>query len=580
MMNLKMEVFSPDLELLGILETYTSFLVSEWAFQAGEFTLDCPLTESVKSILKPDNIIWFYDSTAGIIESLITSAGENGMSITLRGSLLAGVLGRRILWGLYNISGSPTKIMYDVVTDCAITPTRGDITARKISGLTTNEQPTDSRSIRKQSTGENLLDFLSDVGQSNTTAFGVDFDPVTPSMIFWARPGIDRTIEQSVVDPVFYSTELDDVLSSEYIYDSSQYSNLTLVAGEGEGNDRTMVVVTKDGSSPTSPSHKLPEGYIQLEYIESNGSQYINTGFSPTSFSKIEVDAIALSHTTACDIFGTRDAANGTFLFISVNTAGRCIGRWGTSVNANFSTKIDATERHIFVCDQNTFKIDDNSIEFNKETFSMGNPLYLFARCVNANGVSSNYVTGRLYYAKLYEGNTICRNFIPCLNTNNIAGLYDLVNGNFYMSVEDEQFIAGPEITDKKQIHEFEPSNFSRRECFVDARDLQKDADTENPMTDEQYQAVLQDRGREKLAIAQLIQSFEATVRTQNPTYEYGKDFFLGDTITVKDERLGISVNGVVEGVERSISANGEDMVFTFGYSAPTITEKLRKELR
>ena len=80
-MNLKMEVFSPDLELLCILETYTSFLVSEWAFQAGEFTLDCPLTESVKSILKPDNIIWFYDSTAGIIESLITSAGKNGISI-------------------------------------------------------------------------------------------------------------------------------------------------------------------------------------------------------------------------------------------------------------------------------------------------------------------------------------------------------------------------------------------------------------------------------------------------------------------------------------------------------------------
>ena len=52
---------------------------------------------------------------------------------------------------------------------------------------------------------------------------------------------------------MFYSTELDDVLSSEYSYSSQDYRNTALVAGEGEGNDRVMVVVENDVEEPPTP---------------------------------------------------------------------------------------------------------------------------------------------------------------------------------------------------------------------------------------------------------------------------------------------------------------------------------------
>lgn len=73
-------------------------------------------------------------------------------------------------------------------------------------------------------------------------------------MEFWTRWGKNRSVNQNVNDPVFYSTELDDVLSSEYSYNSQDWRNVALVAGEGEGNDRTMVVVEADvAPSPTPP---------------------------------------------------------------------------------------------------------------------------------------------------------------------------------------------------------------------------------------------------------------------------------------------------------------------------------------
>lgn len=122
------------------------------------------------------------------------------------------------------------------------------------------------------------------------------------------------------------------------------------------------------------------------------------------------------------------------------------------------------------------------------------------------------------------------------------------------------------------------PTGLSRRELFIDARDLQSDADPDNPLTTEEYAALLLNRGRQKLAENQLVQSFAAEVRTYDPTYPYDEDFQLGDTITVTDERLGITVDAVVQGVERSVSAAGESLTLTLGYGQPTIFDKLRRK--
>lgn len=122
------------------------------------------------------------------------------------------------------------------------------------------------------------------------------------------------------------------------------------------------------------------------------------------------------------------------------------------------------------------------------------------------------------------------------------------------------------------------PTGLNRRELFVDARDLQANADPEKPLTPAEYTALLENRGKTKLAEHQLVSAFNADVRTYNPTYAYGEDFELGDTITVTDERLGISVDAVVYGAERSVSAAGEALTLTFGYGQPTIYDILKRK--
>lgn len=242
-MELKLEVYTPALELVGVLEIQRSVIWAEKAFSAGSFSLESIIAEESRALLVPENILWIAGDTAGIIEHVEQQAGAEGPYITVKGRDLTGLLDRRILWGQYDLSGTPAAIMHKLVEDSAIAPTRGDVKARKLPGLVSLAAPVGGQSIRVQKTGGTLLEALEQLGETYQVAFGVRFNAAVPCMEFWTRPGADRSVDQNANEPVFYSTELDDVMESEYSYDSSKYRNVSLVAGEGEGGQRVMVTV-------------------------------------------------------------------------------------------------------------------------------------------------------------------------------------------------------------------------------------------------------------------------------------------------------------------------------------------------
>lgn len=122
------------------------------------------------------------------------------------------------------------------------------------------------------------------------------------------------------------------------------------------------------------------------------------------------------------------------------------------------------------------------------------------------------------------------------------------------------------------------PTGLTRREIFIDARDLQSDADQDHPLSESEYLALLTARGTEKLAENQLVQSFSTDIRTVSPTYEYGEDFQLGDTITAIDSRIGVMADAVVEGVQRSVSSGEESLSLALGYQMPTLHDILKRK--
>lgn len=119
---------------------------------------------------------------------------------------------------------------------------------------------------------------------------------------------------------------------------------------------------------------------------------------------------------------------------------------------------------------------------------------------------------------------------------------------------------------DRKRLTVGEGTGLERRELYTDARDIQSEVreedGTERTLTDEEYRALLETRGLEKLAEKIITHSFDGEVDS-NGTYKYGVDFYKGDIVQVKDS-IGIEFKVRIEEIIRSQDRNGIQIYPTF----------------
>lgn len=191
------------------------------------------------------------------------------------------------------------------------------------------------------------------------------------------------------------------------------------------------------------PAPKLPSGYTELEYIQSSGTQYIDTGFKPnqdtrvvTKFDMIQTD------TTWRKLWGS---ASGTYdLDFALWNDGttKLQSYYGTKTNntvpiTSMSLNVDANK--------NIWKYSGETITFDKNNFTCAYSMYVFN--VNKDD-HPEYLPGmmKLYLFKIYDNDVLVRDFIPCKNPSGTVGLYDSVNNQFYQNAGSGTFIAGPEI--------------------------------------------------------------------------------------------------------------------------------------
>lgn len=185
------------------------------------------------------------------------------------------------------------------------------------------------------------------------------------------------------------------------------------------------------------PKVTLPKGYKQLEYIQSSGTQYVDTNVKPTQAFLLDI-SIQTLQTTSGGIAAS-DQTWGTNGFgVWCNAAA-----FGSQTKPSLSLYNDAPI--VIKLSQSGLFLNGSSIwTVNSETFTVPANMYLFA--LNRNGVISEKLTGKLYSCKLYDNATLIRDFIPCKNDAGAIGLYDLVNSKFYGNAGTGAFIAGPEV--------------------------------------------------------------------------------------------------------------------------------------
>ena len=197
----------------------------------------------------------------------------------------------------------------------------------------------------------------------------------------------------------------------------------------------------------TGVSTTVPSGLVELEYIESTGTQYIDTEFKPNGNSGIIIDYQQIGTIESQDaLFGARQTTSQA-AFAMWLSSDQTYPQYG---NVSYNTKpisITNNTRLIYKLDKGKASCGNNIVSFNQSSFSSNCNLTLFAMNTK-DTIDSRRVSGKLYSCKIYDNDILIRNFIPAKRiSDGKCGLWDKVNFKFYTDESGGNFTAGAEKT-------------------------------------------------------------------------------------------------------------------------------------
>lgn len=204
---------------------------------------------------------------------------------------------------------------------------------------------------------------------------------------------------------------------------------------------------------------RLPEGYTEVEYVQSDGASWFDLGVKPSSNTEIDmvVETLEAGVSTSTKYFVISYLQQGSGTSVvryyfdiswSVNGAGGRLGGYaGTTrtpavaVNNNAPRKMSL---NIFAKGK-TFSEDGHSVSAGtNNTF----PATTMPNIKILGNSTKNGLKANLYAFDRFDGSslTLQNKLIPCISPSGAVGLYDLVGAKFYGNAGTGTLTAGPAV--------------------------------------------------------------------------------------------------------------------------------------
>lgn len=185
----------------------------------------------------------------------------------------------------------------------------------------------------------------------------------------------------------------------------------------------------------------LPGGYTELEYIQSSGTQYLDSG---VTFEKTDTVEFEILWTVTPPNAGTYVCGN-YYMQVGMGTSG--YGIYAASNTKAYGTK--DRMRVTFASVQETLLVNDAQVfthDWSGQNLS-NVKLGILKLGMEGNAwYSSAPVSAKVYSCTIKKGGALVRDFIPCKNASGVIGLWDDVNSVFYQNAGSGVFTAGPEV--------------------------------------------------------------------------------------------------------------------------------------
>lgn len=199
----------------------------------------------------------------------------------------------------------------------------------------------------------------------------------------------------------------------------------------------------------TNSQKKKRPYYCEVEYLETTGTQYINTGVSfHFSEDTVTLNAELTQLNTYQTVYGVNETFDGTIQFFGVRQLSSQEKWQGLGVLISFPTFTLNKQFTLQIS-----RIDETFFQYKGETAVTGsiNNLidttlngYIFA--TNNNRNTAFYSIGKIYAFKQKRTGKLIRDLIPVLDWDMKPCMYDKVSGELFYNVGTGEFLYGREI--------------------------------------------------------------------------------------------------------------------------------------
>lgn len=227
-------------------------------------------------------------------------------------------------------------------------------------------------------------------------------------------------------------------------------------------------------------SHRrVPKNFREVEYLESNGTQYIDTGYKAIpATTKFELYFEPTNVSDNSFVFGARP---DTSICASTMTSYKAVNKMRqdcAGVSTYFTTTLSLNQKYLFTAYNKTVSLNTESYTGTIERSTTRSNYNFALFTVNTAGTfDSRIFNGKIYYAKLWDNGVLVRDFIPCLDNNNVPCMWDRVEQKAYYNQGTGTFSYGHTITPVKYLESsgtqyidtgYKPNNASG--LYIDAQ--------------------------------------------------------------------------------------------------------------
>lgn len=296
-------------------------------------------------------------------------------------------------------------------------------------------------------------------------AVGEPTEPTGHSSKYWAEQASQNMPKDGQLDiqvngtsvATFTANQATNTTANIVVPDSATWGNIT-----GDIADQTDLKNALDDKQDILSGGRyieivsggtlatLPEGCKQVEYITATGTQHLDTLITATNDYEIRAK-FRLTELNDSFLYGARQSYGSSSFALHKDYA-------------PFSTDVGTGYVNLGVDSWYSVKQNKNGIYVNNllahaynnslASFTTPNTIRVFAMAQGNNAMyGSTFMKGDFASFEIYNNGVLVCNLVPCIDSNDVACMYDTVNERFLYNSGTGSFTAGAEVVPSDTVN-------------------------------------------------------------------------------------------------------------------------------